>query len=56
MSSNFAYKLYASEVFRELNKSNDPEIVDKFINELKALNRIRNFEEHLKFIGVKNCY
>lgn len=35
MSYNFSYKIYASEILRELHKCKDPKIVDKFINELK---------------------
>lgn len=56
MSYYFPYKSYAREVLRELNKSNDPDIVNKFIKELQALNRVKNFEEHLRFIGIKNYY
>lgn len=56
MSYNFSYKQYASEVLRELSKSGDPDMVEKFIKELNALNRVKNFEEHLYFIGVKDYY
>lgn len=43
---NYPYKLYALDVMRELSKSNDEEIICKFVKELCKLSRLKQYEKY----------
>lgn len=45
MSYNYPYKLLANDVIFELNKSHDPNIIDKFIKELRKLSRKAEYKD-----------
>lgn len=40
------YKSYAHEVIKELTKSNDEQIVSKFIAELKKISNLKQYEKY----------
>lgn len=42
--SSFSYKAYAAEVLREITKSDDKEIICKFINELCKISTLKQYE------------
>lgn len=46
--NNYPYKLYAKEVLREITKSNDKEIICKFINELCRLSNAEEYKNYIK--------
>ena len=41
---NFPYRLYASEVIREITKSDDKEIICKFVDELCKISKLKQYE------------
>lgn len=41
---NFPYKLYAAEVLREITKSDDKEIICKFVAELCKISTLKQYE------------
>ena len=43
---NFPYKLLAQDVIKELSKSNDEEIVYKFVKELCKLSKLKQYEKY----------
>lgn len=43
---NYPYKLYALDVMCELSKSNDEEIICKFVKELCKLSRLKQYEKY----------
>lgn len=42
--SNFSYKAYAAEVLREITKSDDKEIICKFVTELCKISKLKQYE------------
>ena len=50
---NYPYKLYAKEVLREITKSDDKEIICKFINELCRLSKDECYKHYIKPIKIK---
>lgn len=42
--SVFSYKAYANEVLREITKSDDKEIICKFISELCKISTLKQYE------------
>lgn len=43
---NFPYKLLALDVIGELSKSDDEEIICKFVKELCKLSRLKQYEKY----------
>lgn len=43
---NFPYKLYAIDVINELSKSDDEEIICKFVKELCRLSKLKQYEKY----------
>ena len=43
---SFPYKLLAQDVIRELSKSDDEEIVYKFVKELCKLSKLKQYEKY----------
>lgn len=43
---NFPYKLLALDVIKELSKSDDEEIICKFVKELCKLSRLKQYEKY----------
>lgn len=44
--SDYPYKTYAAEVMRELSKSDDDKILDKFICELCKISTLKQFKKY----------
>lgn len=51
MSYNIPYKQYAANVLFELLKSDDEEIVEKFIKELRRISKLKQFQNRRKSNG-----
>ena len=43
---NFPYKLFAQDVIKELSKSDDEEIIYKFVKELCKLSKLKHYEKY----------
>ena len=43
---NFPYKLLALDVIKELSKSDDEEIICKFVKELCRLSKLKQYEKY----------
>lgn len=43
---NFPYKLFAQDVIKELSKSDDEEIIYKFVKELCKLSKLKQYEKY----------
>lgn len=43
---NYPYKLLASDVMGELSKSDDEEIIYKFVKELCKLSKLKQYEKY----------
>lgn len=54
MSYNYPYKLLANDVIFELSKSNDPNIIDKFIKELRKLSQQEKYNGEINDRNKQN--
>ena len=43
---NYPYKIYARDVINELSKSNDEEVISKFIIELCKLSKLKQYKKY----------
>lgn len=56
MSYNYPYKLLANDVMFELSKSHDPNIIDKFIKELRKLSKQEKYNGEINDRNKQNWY
>ena len=43
---NYPYRIYARDVINELSKSNDEEVISKFISELCKLSELKQYKKY----------